>query len=259
MENPKPLTVVSFGGGENSTAMLIELTQRNEIPGLILFADTGDEHQYTYDFIPIFSKWLTENGAPPVVTVKRKFRYETLFDECIDKGQLPSKAYGFAGCSSKWKRDVMDKAVKEWPLSKREWSNGRKISRLIGIYAGESHRGKIPETTRYTYRYPLIEWDIDGDDCRQIIKDAGIPAPGKSSCFYCPAKKKAEVLTFAREEPEQFQRAIEIEESAKAYNTKVKGLGRNWSWSALVEADKSQLRLFPEAPTFDCMCFDGEE
>lgn len=37
------LKVVSFGGGVNSTAVLIGLHDRSEIPDAILFADTGGE------------------------------------------------------------------------------------------------------------------------------------------------------------------------------------------------------------------------
>jgi len=40
--------VVSFGGGTNSTAMLVGMWERGERPDAILFADTGGEKPHTY-------------------------------------------------------------------------------------------------------------------------------------------------------------------------------------------------------------------
>ena len=40
-------SVVSFGGGVNSTALLIGLEERDERPDYILFADTGGEKPET--------------------------------------------------------------------------------------------------------------------------------------------------------------------------------------------------------------------
>lgn len=63
--------VVSYGGGRNSTALLI-LCQRLGIKvDLILFADTGGEIPATYEFIELFSDWLVRNGMPPVTVVRR--------------------------------------------------------------------------------------------------------------------------------------------------------------------------------------------
>ena len=41
-------SVVSYGSGTNSTAMLVGLHERGEKPDLILFADTGGERPDTY-------------------------------------------------------------------------------------------------------------------------------------------------------------------------------------------------------------------
>ena len=40
--------MVSYGGGANSTALLIGLHQHRIPVDLILFADTGAEHPHTY-------------------------------------------------------------------------------------------------------------------------------------------------------------------------------------------------------------------
>lgn len=44
-------SVVSFGGGVNSTALLVGLEEREERPNYIVFADTGGERPGTYAHI----------------------------------------------------------------------------------------------------------------------------------------------------------------------------------------------------------------
>lgn len=46
--------VASYGGGVNSTAMLIGMQERGEIPNLIMFADTGGEKPETYAYLQRF-------------------------------------------------------------------------------------------------------------------------------------------------------------------------------------------------------------
>ena len=91
--------IISFGGGTNSAAMLIEMQKRGVIPDLILFADTGGELPQTYEFVNIFSDWLVKHNMPAVITVK--YAKETLEENCLRQNMLPSLAYGFKGCSQK--------------------------------------------------------------------------------------------------------------------------------------------------------------
>ena len=44
-------TIVAYGGGTNSTALLVGLLEQKEKPDLILFADTGGEKPHTYEHI----------------------------------------------------------------------------------------------------------------------------------------------------------------------------------------------------------------
>ena len=49
------MNIVSYGGGVNSTAMLIGLHRRSTPIDLILFSDTGGEQPHTYDFLPVMN------------------------------------------------------------------------------------------------------------------------------------------------------------------------------------------------------------
>lgn len=56
----QPLTVVSYGGGVNSTALVIGLLERHQPLDCVLFADTGGEKPETYEFLSRFDQWLWE-------------------------------------------------------------------------------------------------------------------------------------------------------------------------------------------------------
>ncbi len=245
--------VVSFGGGTNSAAMLIEMARRNVRPDLIMFADTGGELPETYQFVKDFSAWLEAHDLPAVTWVR--YEKETLEENCLRQNMLPSLAYGFKGCSQKYKIQPQNKYANNWQPAKDAWRAGGKVVKLIGYDAGEHHRGKIPSDDKYLYAYPLVEWGWGRKECVAVVKAAGFK-PAKSACFFCPAAKKYEVLNIAQTHPELMARAIEMEMNAKC--EVVKGLGRNWRWSDLVKADEQQMKLFDELPDpVPCGCYDG--
>ena len=64
------MNIVSFGGGTNSTAMIIGMYQHKIPIDLILFADTGGEQPHTYAFIETFNRWLVERGLPEITIVQ---------------------------------------------------------------------------------------------------------------------------------------------------------------------------------------------
>lgn len=249
-------TILSFGGGVNSAAMLVGLLENGERPDAILFADTGGEKPHTYEFVRGASEWCVRNNLPEIVVVQNDGMYASLEDNCLRKGMLPSLAYGFKSCSDKYKKRPQEKWAKSWQPAVDCWAGGGKVVKFIGFDAGEERRAKIPEDKHYTYRYPLLEWGWEREDCLAAIARAGLPNPGKSACFFCPASKKAEVLELKRRYPELAQRAIEMERNADLDT--VKGLGRAFSWEAFLSADERQGRLFPEVIDEPCMCFDGE-
>ncbi len=261
------LSVVSFGGGVNSTALLVGLRERGERPDRILFADTGGERIETYEHVAEVSAWCVTVGFPEIERVdnaaREGFPHESLEDECLNNHTLPSLAYGNKGCSAKWKRQPMDRAVKAWPLAIAAHERGEKIERLIGIDWGEQHRSANLMTADdpwFVYRRPLVDWVWAREECLEAISRAGLRQPPKSACWFCPATRKHEVLDLASREPSLFQRAVAMERNAAPNNgPTTKGLGRAWSWEKLVKADRDQLKLFPEIQEVSCLCFDGEE
>ena len=207
---------------------------------------------------------------------------------------LPSLAYGFKSCSLKFKVQPQDKAMNRWAPAKAAWKRGERIVKYIGYEAGEVRRVRPPESKdgKYFYQYPLIAWGWDRAACLAAIKKEGLPLPGKSACFFCPAMKKPEILALS---PELKARALVMEDRALADNAirikaqdekreewfkenpdwdegdsednrppqtgarmySVKGLGRYFSWREFLDGKAAPEN--PNQPQLPCECFDGTE
>jgi hypothetical protein len=228
--------VVSFGGGTNSTAMLVEMLRRGEPCDAIVFADTGGEKPETYAHLAMLSAWLVERGYPAIETCQNDGTHPTLEGACLDNKQLPGVAYGFKSCSDKYKMRPFGK----W-LKAKGWTD---VTVLIGFDADEPHRASRGDAydMAYAKRYPLIEWNMGRDECVAAIRDAGLPQPGKSACFFCPNSKPSEIIALSKTHPALYERALTMEGNAEL--TTIKGLGRNFSWRELVKWDADQFKLF---------------
>ena len=238
MNETRLFSVVSYGAGTNSTAMLVGLREREERPEIILFADTGGERPETYRHRDAVSDWCKSVGFPRIITVAEA---ETLEANCLRRNALPGIAYGFKSCSDHYKIRPQKRWLKAHGIDPWFW---------VGIDAGEAHRAKY-ETTRY----PLIEWGWGRDECIEVIARSGLPQPGKSACFFCPSSKRKEILELSRTHPELMERAIAMETQAKL--TSVKGLGRSFSWRDFVANSEAQKDLFVGTVEIPCECFDG--
>jgi len=266
--DPNSPIIVSYGGGTNSTAMLIAMVLKGIKPDLILFADTGGELPETYDWVNTFSDWLIAEGFPVIEWVKytqvegsrRTFTYSTLEEECLIKKALPSKAYGFATCSMKYKVGPQQKYLKQWCLSQEIKAIPRQF---VGIHTGEMSRlldktGKIRQMEQEGIRqeYPLIEWGLNQENCNALIKSVGFPVPSKSSCFFCPNRKISEIVELKEKHPELYQRAVEMEQNADLRS--LKGLGRTkYAWGdvgALTPMEKALIEAGENNKL--CACVD---
>lgn len=269
----REITVVSYGGGTNSTAMLVGLHERDKRPDAITFADTGGEKPNTYQHIKIVNAWCLQIGFPEITIVRGSQPQQvidgTLYNECLRKGMLPSKAYGFSSCSIKWKIDPQQKFDREFAAANS--INLSDLTRLIGFDADEPNRVTRAKEKAHLRpnreRYPLVEWNWGRDECKAAIARAGLPQPGKSACFFCPSNKKHEILALKREHPDLLASALEMERKAlagegQAPALRAKGLGRSFSWKSLIDADNAQACLFDfndvGIPETDCGCYDGD-
>jgi hypothetical protein len=267
---PAPtITVMSYGGGTNSTAMLIGLHERGERPDYCTFADTGSEQEYTYRHMAAVNAWCESVGFPTITVVKptqpMMVSDGSLFNECVRLGRLPSKAYGNGSCSLKWKVEPQNRWNRR--LAETLGVELSQIVRLVGYDADELPRYErakaLADKQPTRLRFPLIEWDWGRDECVDAIARAGLPQPGKSSCVMCPSMKKHEILTLRKNYPETFASVLEMERRAMAGEGQApqsrSGLGRTFSWQEFIAKSDAELCLFSDAgtPEMDCGCYDG--
>lgn len=244
-------SIVSYGGGVDSTAMLIGLKQKGIKVDYILFADTGGERPETYSYIQYFNMWLIKNGMPEIITVRYKTKGGeeiTLEQDVINNQTLPAVAFGWKTCSQKFKIQPIEIWLKE------NIDFSIKPVKYIGFEKGEERRMRPDPNGIYENQYPLIEWRWNRKKCKEVIESAGLCLPPKSSCFFCPNMKKHEVLSLPDDLKE---RAIAIEANASKV-AELKGLGRYYSWTDLINADESQLKLFVDQDFHQqpCECID---
>jgi 3'-phosphoadenosine 5'-phosphosulfate sulfotransferase (PAPS reductase)/FAD synthetase len=240
MNNTQPV-IVSYGGGRDSTALLIEMVRRQWRPDAILFANVGSEKRATYDFMPVFDSWLRRHDFPGITEVKYtpvRAPYETLEGNMIKNATLPGAAFNKHSCAMKFKVEPQQKWTRRWRPAQEAWARGEKVLKLIGFEAGETYRmkradarahsGKADKTEakRFEFRMPLMEWGYDLARCIEIITSAGLPVPPKSACYFCPFQKTHEVDEAT---PEDRSRTMLIEITAEPYNQQVRGLWRQGS------------------------------
>jgi hypothetical protein len=235
--------VVSFGGGVNSVAMLVSMVAAGDKPDAILFADTGAENDWVYDYKQYFSDWLVSKGFPPITTVtyknKRGIRI-TLEQEIRKAHTLPSVAFGYKTCSQKHKIFPQQKWRRyHWGKQTTIW--------YVGFDLGEQRRvSNTKNINGNINKYPLIELGWDRARCEYEILKAGLLLPKKSACYFCPNMKKHEILALSDDKK---QSVIEIEKNAKGTLKKVKGLGRGFSWTDLLSGFTKEVDGYEQSAT----------
>lgn len=221
--------VVCYGGGVDSTCMLIDLRDAGIVPEVITFADTGAEKPETYAYVRAMDDWLVANGFPRVTWCKKatldSTPYEDLGGNCETNETLPSLAFGMKSCSIKWKQGPQDYVLKgcksgpnkcdAHPVYLRAQAQGRKLVKLIGYDASPAdlrRSSKVKdEDDDFLYAYPLQQIGRNRADCIARIVEEGLPVPIKSACFFCPASQKWELYWLAGSHPDLFLRALELE------------------------------------------------
>ena len=259
------MIVVNYGGGTNSTALLIECVKRGVGVDLVVFADTGSEMPHTYAYLPVVSEWLAGRGLPPIDVVRwvrKDGRFIPLHEWCEEHETVPSRAFGMAGCTSKWKQQPIDKWLRSHHHVHAEHEQGRTVERWIGYDADEPQRAdrmveKNPHPSWWTWHAPLVEWGMGREECVASIVEAGLPLPGKSACWMCPSNRKSEILELKKSHPEHLARALRMERAAiEAGNLgrhTRRGLGGRLNWGEYLRTGEG---VEPEEAA--CGCYDGE-
>lgn len=237
------INVISMSGGKDSTAQLLLAISWGVKSIHCVFADTGHEHEDTYEYLDylrksldidihvvkadfsrevikkrdlVRGKWV-DDGAITADQAEEICRLLTptgipFLDLCMWKGRFPSTRARF--CSQELKHNPLDL----WMLEKSK--HGRVIS-WQGVRADESrNRRDLPKWARGEYGSlifrPILNWDY-----KKVFAQhdrAGIlPNPlykkgmGRVGCMPCIHANKSELKSIALRCPEEVERVANWE------------------------------------------------
>lgn len=225
----------NIGGGVNSTAELLFMYDRGLRPDWAVFSDTGSERPETYDNIQRIEDWCKKVGFPFAITrwIRKDGTFESLHDNCERLETLPSKAFGMAGCTVKWKIQPLQKWRREnghTPTTVAIGYDRGEIARLRKARERDQKMGfcaTSEEAPDEDYWYPLAAWGISRKQCEDRIRSEGW-TPAKSACFFCPNMKNEEWEELQVSHPRLFQISLDMQAKAEASgNAKTASIFRN--------------------------------
>jgi hypothetical protein len=217
------LKVISYGGGVQSTAMVV-LAAQGKLPhgpySAALFSNVGEdsEHPATLEYVRnVAIPWAQERGFT-IHELSRTMRggeTRTLWEDLMRDSRtinipvrMANGAPGNRNCTATYKMKVVGKWLKEHGASKDS-----KATVAIGISTDEIMRVSNKKASEWeTPVYPLIDLGLDRSRCMRVIEEAGLPVPPKSSCFFCPFHRPQQWSEMRRDEPELFEKAAQLED-----------------------------------------------
>lgn len=269
------LRITSYGGGVQSTSLLVLAAQGKIDHRTFLFCNVGDdsEHPDTIKYVhEIAIPYAKEHGIELVELQKTRLgQPDTLYQELIRPGSrsigIPVHMFnggpGTRRCTANFKIKVVDKELKrrdttgeikalrkaalerygvrkmdEETIGKLKLDLGNFFQAHepfayvgLGISMDEFQRVKPnmdPDTLYWKVNaFPLIDLRMDRQDCINVIQKAGLPVPPKSACFFCPFHSTKSWQHMRNNEPELFQKTIELE---RIVNERCTMLGKEKVW-----------------------------
>lgn len=215
---------VSYGGGVQSTALLV-LAARGDIDfPLFLFANVGhdSEHPATLNYVrQVAMPYAVDHGIE-LVELQRRRRDgtpETLMgriDRLPRSIPIPVRmgqdgAPGNRTCTLDFKIRVILRELK-----RRGATADTPATVAIGFSTDEIERVKDSRHPEETFVHPLVNLGINRNGAQNLIRDAGIPVPPRSACYFCPFHTLDEWRTLRRRTPDLFQQAVELERKVHA-------------------------------------------
>jgi hypothetical protein len=207
-------TVFNYGGGRQTVAMCIMIAKGVlPKPDIIVIADTGRENPSTWEYLETHMRPLMREHGLDIQIASRELATVDLRGH---SGLLLIPVHTNTGkfqtyCSGEWKRAVVDRHLRAQGL--------KTGTRWLGLAFDETRRWKRLHNKvdgKWTTTCPLVDLMINTAACLEIIKAAGYPEPHHSSCWMCPHKRNAEWRHIRDNYPEEWQKAIAIDEEVRA-------------------------------------------
>ena len=230
------LTTLSLGGGVQSSTLCQMITE-GELPPVdcVIFADTGDEPQHTYDHVDYLAIRLKSKNIPlhivdngnMVKDIYKEGRFAAM--PLFTKITKETKGFGVTAyneqvgrlkrqCTSEYKIVPIERKIRQLLLEKgkaKQRKNGAifvnkgvKVQTVLGISWDEVSRIKPSRTSWINHVWPLVDKRITRQMCKDWLKVKGLPIPRKSSCKRCPYHNKKYWIEMRDNEPKDWEEVI---------------------------------------------------
>jgi len=246
-KEPNPqLTLLSFGGGQDSFAILYSMIndkafRKKYAPNdlVVAMSDTGNEFPYTYKAIKEAQALCKKNNIPfHFITPDQGYHtpgWQNLKANLKRNRVILGAAMGSKACTISLKINVIDKFLHAYMCelysipqkqNKQSWQLyadkfGTKARILIGFAKDEEVRvirsNKLHEflplwkRKNIQYVYPLIEEGWNRAIAQQVIGKYRSDIPPPSNCMICFYQSDQELLWLARNYPDEFAEWVEME------------------------------------------------
>ena len=246
--------VISVSGGKDSAALLLLAIERQTENMSAVFADTGNEHEQTYDYV----SYLEQATGVPIRRVRADFSSQIarkkeyvltkwagkgvsqanidraaaalaptgnpFLDLCIWKGRFPSSQAAF--CSEELKRNPIICQVQNPLLDAGDdvmsWQGVRRDESLNRRFLIERELKSIHQNGAELWNYrPILDWTAE--DAFAMHRKHGIKhnplyeqGMGRVGCMPCINCRKDELLEISKRFPEAIERIREWEQAVKA-------------------------------------------
>lgn len=224
------LRIFSYGGGVQSTAALVLAVQGKIDYPVFIFANVGDdsEHPDTLRYVhDIAMPYATANGIELIeLRPTRRGENISLYEDVLRtdaKGiAIPVRAAngapGIRACTNQYKVQPIARETK-----RRGASKDTPAVLGLGISLDEIERMNSSRIAWHVFDYPLVELRLARDSCERIVRNAGLPVPPKSACWFCPFLHMARWKEMQIHEPDLFTRAVVFERDV---NVKQRRMGK---------------------------------
>ena len=226
VEPGRTVRVLSLGAGVQSStlALLYHEGILAPKPSFAIFADTGAESEEVYRWFDYLRGVIT--SFPLLLTKKGD-----IDNDVLSNGRFASPPFfirnkeGKMGmtrrqCTREYKVDEIKRAVKELLGYKPRKHVRHKVEMIIGISTDEITRTRESGTKWIENIYPLIdELSWSRHDCLEYWERNSLPAPPRSSCYFCPYHSKEEWLHLKKNDPDSWKRAVEFDRRIREKDT----------------------------------------
>lgn len=214
------LRFVSFGGGVQSTALLVLAARREIDYRTFLFCDVGadSENPETVIYVDEVAWPYAERHGLELVRlqkIKRDGSVDTVLRRVQESKRtipIPARMAGNGAPGNRQcTRDFKVMLVARH--TKRQGATVEQPSTVaLGISTDEIQRARTDSGIAWQETdYPLLTLKLSRQDCKQIIREAGLPEPPRSACWFCPLRRASGWAEMKLTKPEQFERVIAIE------------------------------------------------